>query len=1356
MANGEKCPKMFGSEFDLVLGNWSTYVERLRMHFVVNEVKESLRLPMLISAMGDAAYELMVTLCSPEKPDELGFDKVVKIVQEHLQPIPSIVAERYKFRQCRQLAGQSISVYVAELKRLARTCQFTESLDDNLRDQLVCGLNKDYIRQRLFTEQELKFNNALAIAKALEAAEQNAAVVEGNAAGVRNIGVIDGVHTLSMTRCTACGSGGHQEPTCKFLYFTCHCCGKMGHLERVCPDKYNRASMGAAAVVPLRRGSRRGRQRERNRNASGRGGNSRANANWVLDDSDGTGNEDEELVYQMSLRNYAPVSLPLSVEGQILMMEIDTGSALSCISKQTYEMYIGTLPLEQCRLSLRFYDGSKIKPLGYVKANVHYNKVNKILDLYVIDKGTTNLLGRQWLAELNIKIPQFSVNNVKSYNVNRNDLVNFLINRYANLFDEKLGRFTGACAELRVRAGAEPVFCRARPLPYALRTRVDDELDAMLAEGVIEPVDCSDWATPLVVVRKADGGLRICADYKVTLNPVLSIDKYPVPKIEDLFANLSGSVYFTKLDLSQAYNQVVLSENSRKYTVINTHRGLFKYNRLVFGLASSPGIFQRLMTDVLKDIPDVMVFLDDILIVGKTIESNLATTERVLCRLHDCGLKIKRQKCVFLVEEVSYLGFIINKNGVRVDQDKIKPIVDMPCPCNVSELRSFLGMINFYSKFIANLSSLLSPLYMLLKKHQRWRWGEEQDRVFNEVKSCLIKAPILGHYDFNGSLPLVLTCDASGRGVGAVLAQRVHGREQTVAYASRALTEAERNYSQIHREALAIVFAVKKFHQFLYGRHFLLRTDHKPLISIFGPGNGVPVMTASRLQRWAVFLSAYNFEIEFVKTDKNVADALSRLIRAHKSGDGDELDSPEQTYLHFASEALLLDYKIVKAETAKDRTLSRVLSYIRDGWPVEAETRELSPYFNRKTELYCELGCIMWGHRVVVPMACRDRVLKEVHDSHMGIVKTKQMARSYAWWPGIDEAIEAECRACRVCAAVADAPPAHEPRCWSWPDRPWSRLHLDFLGPVAGVMYLVVVDSHSKWIEIERMNSTTASGVIQNLRNLWARFGLPKQVVSDNGPPFSSSEFKNFLLDNGVGHTFSAPYHPASNGAAENAVKTCKRVIKKAVCQRLDIQVALCRFLLTYRNTEHCTTGMSPAMLLQGRSLRTRLDCMKPDRDARVYDSQLRQVRASGGVTREFAVGDLVWCRHFRMSEKWKEGTVIERLGDTDYLIRNNDGTEAHRHVDQIRPRVAVPGDAVRGNRGAGRAGGEALMIAPSSPASPGVEGMWPRSSGSATVTVPDPSVSASAPVVVDGTVGERRYPVRERRPPTRFFDEFA
>lgn len=1279
------------TEFNVRSGNWTMYVERAEMFFQVNKVSETLWLPTLIAAMGDEAYELLSNLTSPEKPCAKTYAAVIKLMAEHLQPKPSFMAERYRFRQRRQNTGETVLQYISELKKMSKFCEFKAVLEENLRDQLVCGLKSETVRQRLFAEENLSYSNAVKISCAMEAAERDAAAVEResvepavHAWAARRVGTHQqkrGVmrpavagpkqtreHFETEFKCYACGAEDHRKDSCRYSNFICSGCKQRGHLRRVCPHRgtrWQRQSAGNNMVAHVQATLE---QTERDLQDE------------EQSSSDEGGWPHEEDLHQLNLNSYKSVSIVVSVDGVQLPMEIDTGSLVSCISKKTYDKYFCNKTLEKPNLVFRFYDGSKIFPLGVVNSIVKYGNCTKQLELFVIEGGTTSLLGRQWLSELKIKIPIFHKlserleDNIK---LGHNEKLSVLVDRYKEVFAERLGRFRGGRARLQVREGAVPVFCRARPVPYALRERVEAELAAMLRAGVIEPVETADWATPLVPVRKADGGLRICADYKVTLNPVLKVDRFPLPRIDDLLVQLNGAKYFTKIDLSQAYNQVELDDPDN-LTVINTHKGLFKYKRLVYGLSSSPGIFQRIMSNLFNDIPYVGVFLDDIIIGTPDAELHLQILEKVFKRIHENDIKLKQNKCKFMTNEVKYLGFIISAEGIKVDPEKVEGILKIPQPGNITELRAFLGTINFYAKFVKNLSSILAPLYNLLKKGTHWFWDKECESAFNKIKSILISADVLTHYD--PRKPLFVTCDASARGIGGVLSQKCEcegdsrcphgdGGERPVVYVSRALTSAEKHYSQIEREALAIVFCLEKLHQYLYGRHFTLRTDHKPLVTIFGPKQGIPAMVASRLQRWAIKLTAYTYDIEYIASKQNGADGLSRLPALLTNNRHRDI-LPEQTYLHFAQNSLLLDYNVVKKQTSSDPLLSRVLNYIRSQWPIENEIKALQPFFNRKNELYEELGCVLWGHRVVIPEECKSKVLDELHESHMGIVKTKSFARSYVWWPGIDEAIETLCRGCRVCAAEGDAPPRQAPCCWPWPDKPWSRVHVDFLGPIAGKIFFVLIDARTKWLEVTQIPSTAASHSIKFLSDIFSRFGLPKQLVSDNGPPFTSSEFSLFLKSIGVEHLFSAPYHPASNGAAENAVRTVKKAIKKSIRENVDINLYLSNFLLHYRNTEHCTTGETPALLMFGRRLRTKLDALRPDLNARVNKAQKRQQERGSQGTRELHEGDEVWLRQFRGNDKWVSGRVTQKIGISDYKVVDELGRESHKHIDQLKQRI--------------------------------------------------------------------------------------
>ena len=340
---------------------------------------------------------------------------------------------------------------------------------------------------------------------------------------------------------------------------------------------------------------------------------------------------------------------------------------------------------------------------------------------------------------------------------------------------------------------------------------------------------------------------------------------------------LTGGQRFSKLDLTSAYQQILLDDASSKMVVINTHQGLYEYTRLPFGVASAPAIFQKAMDSILQGIPHCICYLDDILVTGRSNEEHIRNLRTVLQRLQEHGVRLRREKCSFFQNSVEYLGYLITAEGVHTTSKKVEAVVEVPAPQNVSELRSFLGLLNYYGKFIPNLASILHPLHSLLRSGQPWNWSHCCQRAFETAKKSLVEAPLLAHYDQD--LPIALAGDASTYGVGAVISHKMpDGTERPLAFASRTLSASERNYSQVEKEALSLIFGIKRFHQYLYGCHFTLITDHKPLTTILGPKQGVPQVAAARMQRWALLLSAYSYSIQFRPTlAHSNADGLSRL-----------------------------------------------------------------------------------------------------------------------------------------------------------------------------------------------------------------------------------------------------------------------------------------------------------------------------------------------------------------------------------------------------------------------------------------------------------------------------------------------
>ena len=523
------------------------------------------------------------------------------------------------------------------------------------------------------------------------------------------------------------------------------------------------------------------------------------------------------------------------------------------------------------------------------------------------------------------------------------------------------------------------------------------------------------------------------------------------------------------------------------------------------------------MDRVLQGQKGCKCYLDDLLVFGEDEQELLQRLDEVLRRLEKNGLRLAPAKCKMMVPEVEYLGWKVTAEGISPTDSGTAALLEAPEPQDVHQLRSLLGSVTYFGRLLPDLSTVLAPLYQLMKKGSPWMWTRQCSAAVKKVKAMLTNPPVLMRYD--PKLPPKLVTDASSVGVGAALMHVLPGGvERPVMYASRTLTATERKYAQVEREAAAVSYGVSRFHRFLYGRQFTLVVDNRALSRILSPDRNLPTLAAARLQRYALQLAAYSYEVELRRSeDMHVADSLSRLAVSCTASeqqkiDGDGVSGSHLLYMDGVAPALTA--RELATASRRDPVTAKVLTYVRCGWPDVVEP-ELEPFKRRQAELSTDGDTLLWGGRTVVPRCLRARVLRELHEAHLGGAKMKNIARRYVWWPDIDAELEGLARDCTDCAEKRGAPPRHALHPWEPAGAPWERIHIDFAGPFKSY-FLIVYDSHTKWLEAIPMREISTESTIRELRTLFARFGIPRQLVSDNGAQFTAAQFEEFASNNGV------------------------------------------------------------------------------------------------------------------------------------------------------------------------------------------------------------------------------------------------
>ena len=601
-------------------------------------------------------------------------------------------------------------------------------------------------------------------------------------------------------------------------------------------------------------------------------------------------------------------------------------------------------------------------------------------------------------------------------------------------------------------------------------------------------------------------------------------------------------------------------------------------------------------------------------------------------------MTLNRKKCEFRTNRISFFGVIFSDSGISPDPEKVKAIKEFGKPQNVKDLRSFLGMTNYSSRFIKDYADICQPLRELTHKDKPWNWNSRCEEAFHKLKDSLCSDDVIAYYD--PRRPVTVRVDASPVGLGAILLQ---DNDRVVCYASRALTPVESRYSQTEREALAITWACEHFDLYRRGLyHFTVITDHKPLETIWQKSR--PPL---RIERWGLRLQPYKFTIKYSPGKENMADYMSRHPVACTSTQNRNWSEEYVNFIAFESLPRAMELDDVKRATINDITLQKAIEFTRTGnWhtrkdlrPDDVDVEELTAISSVREELTVHSdNLLLHGTRIVFPKALRDKAIYIAHEGHQGMAKTKAFLRSKVWFPHMDGRVENRIANCAPCQLLVPERHAMEPLQMSeLPGGPWENLSMDFCGPLPTGEYLfVMVDEYSRYPIVEIVKSVSARSTIPVLDKVISTFGIPRVIKSDNGSPFQSHEFKTYAEHMGFIHRRITPRWPRANAQAESFNKPLMKAVRAATINGLNWRQELFKFLRIYRATPHVSTGRSPFELIFGRIPRTRLpavtkrvesptDLQVRERDShRKYQMKSYADRKNHANQKNIAVGDTV------------------------------------------------------------------------------------------------------------------------------------
>ena len=891
--------------------------------------------------------------------------------------------------------------------------------------------------------------------------------------------------------------------------------------------------------------------------------------------------EDEIFVINKPVIDPRSCRTVLELNGQPHRILVDTGASENVIALPTLSSFRSRPQIQATSLEIYSYGSDKPLDLaGEVVLHVKAGDADTNAKFAVVKANrAATLIGRHTGQQLGLIRLTSDISSVHDVVDVKDPSIADVIAKYSECF-HGLGKIHGVKAHIYLKPGARPVAHPPSKVPAHLLEAAEKELRLQLDLNIIQrATGPTPWVSRMVVVPKQTcGQVRLTQDFR-DLNRQALRESHPIPMFEELTDNIADSSVFSELDLNKAFHQIELDEESRQLTVFSTPLGLMRCIRMPMGFTSSSEILQRTLDSLLAGLPGVKHVHDNIFIHGSTSQEHLERLDMCLAHLKEHGITLNRGKCKFAMPKLEFMSTLYTRHGIQASSKHIEAIKVFPVPTDVKSVRSFLGLANFMRKFIPNMATVSAPLNDLTRKTTPWKWAESEQDAFDRIKQILCAETTLAYFD--RKCPIHLWVDASPVGLGAILCQTdTSGSMKPVFFASRSLSDTEQRYAQTEREALAIKYGCLHFRHYLLGcPDFVIHTDHRPLLQLMVPGS----RPTPRIERMVLAIQDYNYNLVHLPGEKNPADILSRhpLPKPTTTPVGELEDFAYCYSILQAAKPNALSLDDIRQATSSDSTLQAVISSLNTGQWHQSDPCMRS-YFTLRHQLTAVDGIVMRSDRIVVPASLRSRVLQLTHRGHQGIVQTTDRLNSKVWWPKMSEDAILHVQACMACQATNTPSTTTTTPCKPLlSSRPWALVCAELVGPLPnGDSLLVLIDHFSRYPEVFIVKSMTSIALIPYFRQTFSRFGIPAQLMTDNGPQFVSTEFSKFLRSYGIYHRTSVPLWPQCNGEVERLNRVVSKVVRTATLEGTDRVEALDDWLLAYRMTAHPATGKSPASLI--------------------------------------------------------------------------------------------------------------------------------------------------------------------------------